>query len=73
MQKRLRLKKAAVWTGTVGLVVETAGALLYFGGDILPSLKQYNTQPYAQAAFISGGILIGSSIMSLLGLGLSGD
>ncbi len=73
MQRKEKLKKAALWTGTAGLVAEAAGALIFFSGEIIPSLQHYDTTPYAQAAFISGGILIGSSILSLLGLASSGN
>lgn len=71
--RREKLKKAAIWMGAAGFITEAAGALIFFSGDMIPSLQQYDTTPYAQAAFISGGILIGSSILSLLGLASSGN
>ena len=73
MQRRERFKKAAIWMGTAGLITEAAGVLIFFSGDIVPALQHYDTTPYAGAAFISGGVWIGGSILSLLGLLTTGN
>lgn len=58
---------AAVWTGTAGLLLEAAGAVLYFSSDLFPQVITFDTGSFANAFFISGGIMFGGSLLSLIG------
>ncbi len=65
--KKESFRRAAVWTGTAGILLEAAGALLFYSSDIAPSIIRFDNKSMAQPFFISGGVMLGGSLLSLLG------
>ena len=58
---------AAVWTGTAGVLLEAVGTALYFSSDIFPGIITFDNKTASNAFFISGGVMFGGSLLSLIG------